>query len=292
MSPRLGVVLVPSLPPEALRPLAVAADEHLDDLWLWEDCFKESAMAAAGAALAWTERVRVGVGLVPVPLRTVPLLAMELATLHRMFPGRLAPGVGHGVQGWMGQVGVRPRSPMTLLDESVTALRALLDGEEVSTSGEYVRLDRVRLDWPPSPGTPLLVGGSGPRTLRFAGRRGDGVLLASALSEAEVAEQVGWAREGWAEAGHEGSPPVTTNLVVATGPDAHERVRRDLARWGVDDGAPGRAAAGGAEEVADTLGRLADLGVTEVAVQPAADEPDVDGLVRFVGTDVRAALGG
>ena len=52
--PALGVVLVPTLPPEALRPLAAAADRHLDELWLWEDCFKESSIAAAGAALAWT----------------------------------------------------------------------------------------------------------------------------------------------------------------------------------------------------------------------------------------------
>ena len=85
--PALGVVLVPTLPPEALRPLAAAADRHLDELWLWEDCFKESSIAAAGAALAWTERVRVGIGLAPVPLRNVALLAMELATLHRLFPG-------------------------------------------------------------------------------------------------------------------------------------------------------------------------------------------------------------
>ena len=74
-TPALGVVLVPTLPPEALRPLAAAADRHLDELWLWEDCFKESSIAAAGAALAWTERVRVGIGLAPVPLRNVALAA-------------------------------------------------------------------------------------------------------------------------------------------------------------------------------------------------------------------------
>ena len=178
-TPALGVVLVPTLPPEALRPLAAAADRHLDELWLWEDCFKESAIAAAGAALAWTERVRVGIGLAPVPLRNVALLAMELATLHRLFPGRLLPGIGHGVQDWMGQVGARAASPLTLLREYAEALRLLLDGHEVTVSGRYVSLDRVRLDWPPEPGTPLLVGGTGPRTLELAGRVGDGILIGS-----------------------------------------------------------------------------------------------------------------
>ena len=46
-----------------------------------------------------------GIGLLPVPLRNVALTAMELATLERLFPGRLAPGIGHGVLDWMGQVG-------------------------------------------------------------------------------------------------------------------------------------------------------------------------------------------
>jgi len=133
--PALGIVLVPTLPPEALRPLAAAADRHLDELWVWEDCFKESSIAAAGAALAWTDRVRVGIGLAPVPLRNVALLAMELATLHRLFPGRLLPGVGHGVQDWMDQVGARAASPLTLLREYTEALRLLLDGVAVARAG-------------------------------------------------------------------------------------------------------------------------------------------------------------
>ena len=204
--PALGVVFVPTLPPEALRPLAAAADRHLDELWLWEDCFKESSIAAAGATLAWTQHVRVGIGLTPVPLRNVALMAMELATLHRLFPGRVLPGIGHGVQDWMGQVGARAASPLTLLREYAEALRRLLDGHEVTVSGRYVTLDRVRLDWPPEPGTPLLVGGTGPRTLELAGRVGDGILIGSVTSEAELADSVATARSGWVAARGDGTP--------------------------------------------------------------------------------------
>ena len=85
----LGVVFLPQLPPERLRAVARAADDAgLEQLWLWEDCFWESGIASVAAALAWTERLRVGVGLLPVPLRNVALTAMEVATLHRLFPGR------------------------------------------------------------------------------------------------------------------------------------------------------------------------------------------------------------
>ena len=110
---RLGITYVPYLHPEHLRDLAQAAQEcGLDDLWVWEDCFKQSGVAAAAAALAWTDTVRVGIGLLPVPLRNVALTAMEIATLSRLFPGRLLPGIGHGVQPWMAQVGGRVASPL------------------------------------------------------------------------------------------------------------------------------------------------------------------------------------
>src|SRR3954451_8190514 len=146
----IGAVFLPQLPPERLRAVALAADESgLDELWLWEDRFREGGMTTCAAVLAWTERLQVGVGVLPVPLRNVALTAMEVATLHRLFPGRLHLGIGHGVQSWMGQAGVRVESPLTLLDEYATALRALLAGEQVTTAGRYVTLDGVRLHWPP-----------------------------------------------------------------------------------------------------------------------------------------------
>src|SRR3954467_8313893 len=111
----LGVVFRPQLPPERLRAVArLAGAGGLGELWLWEDCFLEGGVSTAAAALAWTERVRVGIGLLPVALRNVAVTAMEAATLHRMFPGRAILGVGHGVQAWMGQVGARAESPVTL----------------------------------------------------------------------------------------------------------------------------------------------------------------------------------
>lgn len=108
----LGAVFLPLLPPERLRDLARAADEAgLQELWLWEDCFRESAIASAAAALAWTEQLHVGVGLLPVPLRNVAVTAMEMATLHRLFPGRVKVGVGHGCPGLDGEGGGSGRVP-------------------------------------------------------------------------------------------------------------------------------------------------------------------------------------
>jgi len=173
-----GATCIPQVPPERLREVARAAeDEGLDELWLWEDCFWGGGVATAAAVLAWTTRLRVGIGVLPVPLRNVALTAMETATLHRLFPGRLTVGVGHGVQDWMGQVGARPESPVTLLREYIEALRALLRGERVTTHGRYVRLDGVQLGWPPAAAPEVLAAARGPRTLRLSGEVADGSIL-------------------------------------------------------------------------------------------------------------------
>src|SRR5271154_1837487 len=116
--PTLAAIFTPDQPPERLGAVAAAAEAAgLAQLWVWEDCFRESGIATATAVLATTSRLTVGIGLLPVPLRNVALTAMEIATLARLFPGRLTVGVGHGVQDWMGQVGARVESPMTLLRE-------------------------------------------------------------------------------------------------------------------------------------------------------------------------------
>ena len=184
---RLAAIFPPTQPPERIVAVAAAADTAgLAELWVWEDCFKESGIATATAMLAATSRVTVGIGLLPVPLRNPALAAMEIATVARMFPGRFLPGLGHGVIPWMVQAGAAVASPITLLREYTLAVRALLAGERVSTEGRYVRLDDVGLEWPPASPPPLMIGGHGPKTLRLAGELADGLLLGSVESLDEV----------------------------------------------------------------------------------------------------------
>ncbi|MFM9631819.1 LLM class flavin-dependent oxidoreductase [Streptomyces galilaeus] len=284
----LGAIFRPQLPPERLRTIARLADATgLDELWVFEDCFREAGISAAAAALAWTERVRVGVGLLPVPLRNVAVTAMEAATLHRMFPGRVSLGIGHGVQDWMGQVGARPASPLTLLREYTLALRGLLNGERITTRGRYVTLDDVALDWPPPGGAEVLVGGIGPRTLRLSGEVADGTVLNEAFSPEGVREARKLVREGRAAAGRDAdSHKLVVYLFAATGEDAAARLQRELVTTGLTD-VPGLGVAGGAAEVADRVQRYAEAGADMVVLLPTADEPDPEGFIRFVGDDVR-----
>lgn len=277
----VGAVFLPQFPPERLRPVAEAADEAgLAQLWLWEDCFRESGIAAAAAALAWTSRLVVGVGLLPVPLRNVALTAMELATLHRLFPGRAVVGVGHGVQDWMGQVGARVESPLTLLREQLDALRELLAGRSVTTAGRYVRLERVRLDWPPLPAPPVLAGAEGPRTLRLSGGHADGTILTAGTSPEQTARARELIEEGRGQAGRREPHPVTVYLLAATGPDAQSRVdaKAGSLEW---PSSAGRAAVGPVDAVAAQVARWAAAGADTVILQPTDDEPDPEAFVAF-----------
>jgi alkanesulfonate monooxygenase SsuD/methylene tetrahydromethanopterin reductase-like flavin-dependent oxidoreductase (luciferase family) len=287
----LGAVFLPQLPPERLHDVARAADEAgLDELWLWEDCFRQSGIASAAAALAWTGRLRVGVGLLPVPLRNVALTAMEAATLNRMFPQRLRLGVGHGVQDWMGQVGARVESPMTLLREYTTALRALLRGERVTVSGRYVRLDGVALDWPPATAPPILVGAIGPRSVALSGEVGDGTILTGGTSPERVEQARRLVHEGRAAAGRTGAHSTVVYLHTATGPDAAERLEAERVRWGYES-LRDIAVAGDAAAVAEAVRRWAAAGADAVILQPTPDDPDPEGFVRFAGAAVAPLLG-
>jgi alkanesulfonate monooxygenase SsuD/methylene tetrahydromethanopterin reductase-like flavin-dependent oxidoreductase (luciferase family) len=305
--PRIGVVFRPQLPPERLPGFAAAAEAAgLDDLWLWEDCFAEGGLGCAAAALAWTSTLRIGLGLMPAPLRNPALAAMEIAALARMFPGRFVPAAGHGVTRWMSQVGASVASPMTLLREWVNATRALLHAETVTAHGVYVRLDQVRLDWPPASVPPVLVGARGPRTLALAGQIADGLVLDSGLTPDGVRAAVALAAaagesQAVAAAGPQevavggprevaaGSPQgaaaagigeVVVYLPCAAGPGARQRLEAEL-RPERGSG-PERAAAGSPREVADAILAFSAAGATTVVLQPDGADPDAGATLALI----------
>lgn len=274
---RIAAILSPyTTSPEHLHDFVVTAEEAgLEELWIWEDCFRQSAYATAGAALAWTQQLRIGIGIAPMPLRNVAVSAMEIATLARMFPGRVLPGLGHGVPSWMSQVGARPASPLTLMREQVPALRALLGGETVSAEGRYVRLRDVALERPPVVVPRVYAAAEGPKTLRLAGATADGVVLDSRHTAAEVAAAVAAVRAGRAEAGRDGAADVIAYVVTAFGDDALVRAAR-----AVDDvpDAADRVLAGSVAEVIAGAEAFFAAGVDDLVLLPT---PDADLHVFF-----------
>jgi alkanesulfonate monooxygenase SsuD/methylene tetrahydromethanopterin reductase-like flavin-dependent oxidoreductase (luciferase family) len=217
----------------------------------------------------------------PAPLRNVALTAMEVATVAGLFPGRFAPAIGHGVQSWMGQVGARVESPLTLLREYADALARLLAGETVTVAGRYVTLDAVALDWPPEAVPPVLIGGEGPKTLQLAATSGAGTVLTSALTEQQIIASIAAIREANRGAPHE----VIAHLMITRGPGAADLLAAELAGWPSAQASAGIAAREPGE-VAAAIDRLAAAGATTVLLHGVGAEPDPIGLVEWIGRDV------
>ncbi|GAA2752007.1 LLM class flavin-dependent oxidoreductase [Amnibacterium kyonggiense] len=279
----LGIIFQPSFPPERLRGVAQRAEAAgIEELWVFEDCFRESGIAALVAALAATERLRIGVGILPMPLRNVAITAMELATIDRLFPGRARFGVGHGVLDWMGQVGRRVASPLTLMREYVPALRALLAGEEVSVDGRYVHLDRVRLSWPPQGRVPVLAAGEGPKTLALTGEVADGTVLTTGTSPAMTRDALQRIRDGRDAAGRDGEHEVVVFVNAGFGPTAATDMEAEFDRWGFE-GERRVAATGDHDEVASVVREFLEAGAGTVLLQSRSEEPDLDAWIDDAG---------
>jgi alkanesulfonate monooxygenase SsuD/methylene tetrahydromethanopterin reductase-like flavin-dependent oxidoreductase (luciferase family) len=192
-----------------------------------------------------------------------------------MFPGRLIPGVGHGVLSWMAQVGARVASPLTLMREYVPALRALLAGESVTMTGRYVKLDQVKLDWPPAVAPAVLAAAEGPKTLTLTGEVADGTVLTGGTSVAMVESARVRIDEGKAAAGRDGVHEVVVYVAVAFGSDAEARAAVQLERWGLA-GASDRILVGDATAVAAGVTEFFDAGADAVILQPLHGDDDHD----------------
>lgn len=170
--PDIAVMLPRDLRADRVREFVTTAEQlGFDEVWVVEDLGFRGGVAQAATVLAWTEHIRVGLGILPAAVRNPAFAAMEVATLAALFPGRVDVGMGHGLPGWMREVGTWPARPLTLLEERVRAVRALVAGEE----GAGTRLDPAVV---PDAAPRLMLGVRGPRSLALSGRIADGTILA------------------------------------------------------------------------------------------------------------------
>ena len=200
----LGIMFRREHAPEKLPDFArKTEDAGFDELWVVEDCFYGSGIASAATALACTDSITVGLGIMPAVVRNPVFAAMEIATLARLYPDRFLPGFGHGVAGWMRQIGSFPKSQLNALEEVVVTVRKLLTGEQVTFKGQHVQLDRTKLVHPPDQIPPISLGVAGPKSLALSGRVADGTILGEYSNPAYVS----WTREqimsGKLEDGHD-----------------------------------------------------------------------------------------
>jgi 5,10-methylenetetrahydromethanopterin reductase len=160
------------------------------ELWLGEDYFFGGGIASAMGALSATDRLPIGLGIAPIMARHPVLLAMEIATISHLHPGRFLPGIGLGEPERLRQMDLIPASSLRAVRQYVQVLRRLLNGETVSAAGTFVLRD-IELAYPPTGPTPLYMGAIFPKMLEIAGSEADGTVLSTLASP----QYVRWARQ-------------------------------------------------------------------------------------------------
>ncbi|MDT0345103.1 LLM class flavin-dependent oxidoreductase [Streptomyces litchfieldiae] len=263
---RIGVMFDRDQRPEDLPAFAAAVERAgADDLWLVEDLAWAGAISSAALALTATERLRVGIGIMPAPLRNPALLAMELATLARVFPGRVIAGIGHGVAEWMASVGAAAPAKLPLLGETITAVRQLLSGETAQLDGRAVHIDGVRLVHPPAAPPPVVAGVIRPRSLALSGRVADGTVLSEGHGPAAVTAALARIAPG--------RPHELVVFTYLSLTDPLTRIAAETADWLGVAPADVFLATGDAATAADRVRDLWAAGTTTVVLRAVGDDP-------------------
>jgi alkanesulfonate monooxygenase len=173
----------PEVPePQVLVDYAVKAEAlGFDSVWVWDHILLGvdppfpilDPLTLLAAIAAHTNRIKLGTGVLVLPLRNPVVLAKELASLDRIADGRLLLGVASG---WYKRefdaVGIPFHERGRIMDRNLEILRRLWSEEQVN--GEYPPHVLRGANMAPKPGAlpPIVIGGYVDRVLKRAALNG------------------------------------------------------------------------------------------------------------------------
>lgn len=242
-----------------------------------EDQPMYDAIVTTAWLAAHTERLTVGSLVLCDAFRHPAMLAKQVVSLDHASGGRYELGIGWGSVPTefpvFGIGSTEPRARVDRLRESLTVMRALWAGETVDFDGEYLSLHGARQEPRPLSDVPIVIGGTGPKTLALVrdfadwwnvhtGEVGRVPELRDRVGDARVSIQQMIAfvpsdseRAAVTELTHRRFGP-NTSAVIGTAPElvdhygalAAQGVERVYA-WFCDFAAPGTLAAFGSEVI-------------------------------------------
>src|SRR4051794_40461274 len=139
MSPMLPIGLeLPGEPsvPEMMATASQAEQFGYESIWLTETRFTRDAITTASAVATATRTARIATAVINPFTRGAVLTAVTAATLDEVCAGRFMLGIGPGSPTVLERQGIRFNQPLARLRETVHVVRRLLQGEEVSFTGE------------------------------------------------------------------------------------------------------------------------------------------------------------
>ena len=210
-----------------------AEAKGFEAVWQAESRLVREATVPMAAFASVTERLKVGSGVVDCWSRNPARLAATFSTLDDLAPGRVILGIGAWWDPLAQKVGISRNKPLKAMREIVTAVRALLNNENVTFQGEFVQLDGVELDYVyqdrRAKDVPIYIGATGMQMMELTGEIADGVVLNYLVSPDYNAQALAALEKGAAKAGRSLDSIDRPQLVVCS---VHEdrKVALDMAR--------------------------------------------------------------
>jgi alkanesulfonate monooxygenase SsuD/methylene tetrahydromethanopterin reductase-like flavin-dependent oxidoreductase (luciferase family) len=171
---------------------AVRAAEDLgfDGVWTAEHLGFHDAIVPSAMYLQATQRLEIGLVGLSAASRHPGALAMELASLCEMGPGRIRIQVGVGDPGLVAKLGGTVERPLLRTRHLIDALRTALSGREVNRELLVGEFRNFKLNAYPGPPPPIDVMAIRPGMLKLAAQIADGVSLSVAASREYLKQSV------------------------------------------------------------------------------------------------------
>ncbi|MGQ9904837.1 MAG: LLM class flavin-dependent oxidoreductase, partial [Anaerolineae bacterium] len=184
------------------------------EIWQADTRLARDCIVMMSAFLTRTKRLRLGSGVLPIWTRNAAVIAASWSTMWELgkqvsgdpdAPSRVMLGLGAWWEPIASRVGEKREKPLKAMREYVEAIRALFSMQEVTYAGEFVKLDRVKLDvvfGDTRPrDIPIYIGATGDKMLELAGEICDGVVLNYVVSVDYIRRAVELVARGAARAG-------------------------------------------------------------------------------------------
>ncbi len=246
-------------------------------------------MVTMAAAAAVTERVRLALTVVVLPMHNPVFIAKQIATLDVISAGRVTLGLGTGarVEDYRAVGAPFDGKRLKRMEEHIAVMRRVWAGENV-VEGALRRVEPLPVQ---AGGPELLAGALAPDSIRRAARWADGIC---GFSFGPSADEVGFAyetaRQAWRDAGRSTPPRLVMSFWYALGADARAQLDAYLERYLCflgDDIARAlcpTVKTTSAAALRDAAHTLADLGTDELLLVPTtADPAEIDRVADILG---------
>ena len=210
-----------------------------------------------------------------LPLRHPVLLAEEIATLAALAPDRfiLQCALGYGAREFAA-FGINPKHRPSRFEESLSIMRRLWNGEQVSHQGRW-QIEGAQISpTPPSP-IDVWVAAEADPAIERAARVGDGWIAAPSLTPERAKQSLEQYKEYCQAHGRPlGACVIRRDIYVGGSRGEAEATGGAVVARGYRGFSPTATVVGDVAEVADAFAELARAGFTEILVRNLVPDQD------------------